>query len=839
MALRTPTNIIQKPSFLFAYLGAFGIIIFLLLRTSFDFNSGARINFTPEEAAQIVYDANLALGFESDSLGYLAFRYQDARLFSHLREESVGIVTPHQLNRSDIPITGWQVTLGHEYKEPGIIQGPSATFQSVGYTMVHLSNSGRIVSFRSHPARNETFIEGPPGVEAFETIIEDVFGYNASNYRPDSLPEIEADPEQATPPLLPEYDELPGSGKLDFVKVNPSLPGPLRLSITYTAAERDNVSGFRIDEFAAEFLSETVSEEQTQLVIWSVAFGLIAVVFISIVILGTAIRQIFRGRMEWKRALFIFATVTIGHLIWIQILLHPTYYQFFDSGIVMADMVQQFFLASLVGIYGAFAYVAWESLARELKSGQIPVIDSVWRGHLMKKEVGAGILTGYGIAGFYFAILAVMFISYDIVMFQNDSSSFGFREPSAWLPAGGVFLNSWLSSMLYVIAQVGLAFNLIAFVFRKESLRMLVTILIAGGTLFLIGPAFGSDGSKFQVFTIYLALSVPLVLSYRYFGIVSAIISWFVFLIGLRLLPYVGDESLFMVSQGWLLIIVLLVPFVLGLVSVIYGDTIGSAKAYLPDYEEKMNKQLRSEKELAIAKESQFALMPDTPPTVDELDVYGFFVPSHEVGGDFYDFTLLRDADGKPDHLALAIVDVSGKAMQSAFNAIFTSGLLLGRIESDSPAAVLSGINPILCRKTDDQTFITCQVGRINLKTRRMELANAGHCPPVLKRNGSASFIELKDPKFPLGFRDKITYKNSIVDLQQGDILFFYSDGFPEARSPEGKRLDFIKVLEHFRNMKTKGRTAKEISTELKDFILKFSDYELADDTTLLCVKVL
>ncbi len=838
MAVSNPTNIIQKPSFLFAYLGAFGIVVFLLLRTSFDYNAGARINHTPDDTFGIVNNVNQGLGFESDTLRSMAFRFQDGQLYRHLKEEAAGIVTPHQLNRNQIPITGWEVVLGKKYSQPDLIQGPGATFESVGYTRAKINNLGQVVYYRNHSGRNGTFLEGEAEYEGLMDVIESVFHYNAANYRPDDrdLPVFLPETDAAVP--VPEAYELPASGELNLVKVNLSAAGPNRMSIAWSEAERNGNTGFQIDSFEVDYLTQTRANVESPFVIWNFTMLLIVVVLISIIILGTAIRQIFRGRMEWKRSLFIFGSITLAQLLWVQLLLHPTYYNFFDSDIVLADWVQQLFIASIYGLYGAFAYVAWESLARELRSGQIPVIDAVWGGRILKKEVGAGILTGYGIAGFYFAILAVMFFSFQLVMFQNDSNTFGFREPSTLFPAATVFLNGWLSSMLIVIAQVGVAFNLIAFVVKRESLRMAATMIVAGFTIFLIGPAFASDGSTLQVLSIYFALSIPLVMAYRYFGIVSAIVSWFVFLVGLRLLPYIGADSFFMVSQGWLLIIVLLVPFAVGLISVFYGDTITSEKAFIPEYEEKLNKRLRSEKELAIAKASQSALLPDTPPDVPGLDIHGFFVPSYEVGGDFYDFTVIRDEMGIQESLAVAIVDVSGKAMQSAFNAIFTSGLLLSRIETDSPASVLTHINPILYRKTDDQTFITCQLGRINLKTNRLELANAGHCPPILKRNGKASFIKLEEPKFPLGFRSEVRYRNSLVDLQAGDILFLYSDGFPEAQSPDGRRLSFDEVLEHIRALKTDDRSAEEISTELKNYILNFSDYELADDTTLLCVKV-
>ena len=824
-----PANIIHKPGFQFTYFGVFGIIVFLLLRTSFDFNAGARINNTGQEAEALIHAVNTQLGFESDSLNAVHHRFQDAALYNQIRQESQGNTTPFQLNRNNVPINGWQVVIGGTFTEPDFIQGLTHLFNRIGYTKAEISDQGRILSYQSNSDRNHTFVEGSPDRDNLSRVIEEVFRYDLINYR------LAADFDDLSPPSdFPNGD----TQSIEFTKIAVSAPGPATITLSYSERERGETAGFSIDSFEVSYVSSEAEVAATPYAVAGNTILLIVISIIMIIILGTAIRQIFRGRMEWKRSLFIFGSVTIAQYVWQLLFLFPTYYSFYESDIIFVDALQQLLIAGFYGVYASFAYVAWESLARELKSGQIPVIDAVWGGKLMKKEVGAGILTGYGIAGIYFVIIALMFYSFEILMFQSDSFVMGFREPSSSFPAGGVFLNAWLSSMIFVIAQVGVAYNLIAFIVRKDSLRMILAMLVAGGTLYIIGPFFVSNGSTFQVLSIYLALSIPLVLAYRYFGIVSALISWFVLLMGIRLLPYIGSESTFMAGQAWILLIILFTPFMFGLISVVYGTNLESIKQYVPEYEEKLNKRLRSEKELAIAKESQAALMPDTPPKIEGLDIHGFFVPSHEVGGDFYDFTVLQDKQGKQQGLALAIVDVSGKAMQSAFNAIFTSGLLLSRITTDSPAEVLTGINPILCDKTDDQTFITCQVGHVSLTNKTLTLANAGHCPPLLKRNGSCSFISLPAPRFPLGFRKGITYVDSVINLQSGDTLFFYSDGLPEAQNEAGLRLDFEKVKEYITLLETNDRSAAEISNEVKKYILEFSNYELADDTTLLIVKV-
>jgi serine phosphatase RsbU (regulator of sigma subunit) len=176
--------------------------------------------------------------------------------------------------------------------------------------------------------------------------------------------------------------------------------------------------------------------------------------------------------------------------------------------------------------------------------------------------------------------------------------------------------------------------------------------------------------------------------------------------------------------------------------------------------------------------------------------------------------------------------------MKSAINAVFTSGLLLSRIQTDQPEHILQQVNPILCKKTDSRTFVTCQIGRVDLNTKIMQLANAGHCLPLLKRNGETQFIKTNGPRFPLGMRPNVRYEATEVQLITGDILILYSDGLAEAQNQKGKRLEFDDILKLVNDLPSDTMTAQDICASLKKFILSYSDYELVDDTTVICLKV-
>src|SRR5690606_14181797 len=108
------------------------------------------------------------------------------------------------------------------------------------------------------------------------------------------------------------------------------------------------------------------------------------------------------------------------------------------------------------------------------------------------------------------------------------------------------------------------------------------------------------------------------------------------------------------------------------------------------------------------------------------IDVRGFFIPSFDVGGDFYEHLVRKDGLSGLEELFLTVVDVSGKGMKAALTAIFTSGLLLSRVRSrDSvPARILSDVNGLLHERIERQMFVTCILARYSIESRVLEYVN-------------------------------------------------------------------------------------------------------------------
>jgi serine phosphatase RsbU (regulator of sigma subunit) len=304
-----------------------------------------------------------------------------------------------------------------------------------------------------------------------------------------------------------------------------------------------------------------------------------------------------------------------------------------------------------------------------------------------------------------------------------------------------------------------------------------------------------------------------------------------------NILPYIQSPSPDVAINAWLQISFAGSILLFGIAAYRYGPSISSVSSYVPDYEKKLIRNLRFENEMLIARKTQEKLMPLIHPETDEYELFGYFMPSFEVGGDYFDYVTGIGAENEK-HLTLTVVDVSGKSMRAAMHAVFTSGLLRSRMYTDQPSKILREITPVIYEKTDSQTFITCIVGRYTPDTKNLKLANAGHCLPILKRDGKAQFLQTPEPKFPLGVLVNVAYSDISIQLKKGDLVLFYSDGFPEAVNDSGERIGFDRALHFVENLNSGELTAKEICNKIRDYIREYSIERLADDTTILCLKI-
>jgi PAS domain S-box-containing protein len=204
-----------------------------------------------------------------------------------------------------------------------------------------------------------------------------------------------------------------------------------------------------------------------------------------------------------------------------------------------------------------------------------------------------------------------------------------------------------------------------------------------------------------------------------------------------------------------------------------------------------------------------------------------------EVGGDFY------DVYRTPDGWGLAVGDVSGKGEEAAAVTAAARHAIrvLARRRAD-PGEVLAGANEIVLAEelALDGGFVTASIAHLSWQDGRLRvlLGSAGHpAAAVLRSDGGV--LMANGGGLPLGLFPDAEPATQELALDDGDILFLYTDGVAQARGPDNtyfqdRLADELAALA--------GRKAEEVAASMLRAVNDFTRDHLIDDVTMLVMRV-
>ncbi len=228
------------------------------------------------------------------------------------------------------------------------------------------------------------------------------------------------------------------------------------------------------------------------------------------------------------------------------------------------------------------------------------------------------------------------------------------------------------------------------------------------------------------------------------------------------------------------------------------------------------------------------SLLPPALKPVPGVEIASAHLPptsGREVGGDFYDVYPTPGGSG------VAIGDVCGKGEDAAAaTAAARHAIRVLAHWNGDPADVLRRANDIMLAEEFGGRFVTASAAHLSWQqdVLRVVLATAGHPAPLLvKPDGTVQV--LPGGGVPLGIFPDPEPATLELSLSNGDLLFFFTDGLADARSPEATYFE-DRLADSLAQLP--GRRSAEVVSGIRTAVLDFCHGVLADDLTMLVLRV-
>ncbi len=243
----------------------------------------------------------------------------------------------------------------------------------------------------------------------------------------------------------------------------------------------------------------------------------------------------------------------------------------------------------------------------------------------------------------------------------------------------------------------------------------------------------------------------------------------------------------------------------------------------------------RMERELQLASSIQQRFLPQRPPHAAGFDIAGWSQPATEAGGDCFDFLELPG-----DRLLIVVGDATGHGLGPALVSTECRAFVRA-VATFCPdvSQAIGQVNTLLCPDLPDGSFVTLFLSVLHVRESLLEFASAGHGPMLLVRPHRGEIVSLDSTGLPLGvLADSEFGPPSRIELESGDMLAVFSDGFVEWSRADGEQFGESRVGEFL--LANAAAPSRELIGRLYDRLLEFvAGSPQADDLTAVVIKKL
>ena len=218
-------------------------------------------------------------------------------------------------------------------------------------------------------------------------------------------------------------------------------------------------------------------------------------------------------------------------------------------------------------------------------------------------------------------------------------------------------------------------------------------------------------------------------------------------------------------------------------------------------------------------------------PALPGFDIAASAYPAYETSGDYFDFIPLPH-----DRLLIATGDVEGhgfgSALVMALTRAYVHSFAAMALELDQ---MLTQVNKMLIADLDDGCLVTLLLVCLDLATRSLTYASAGHVPGYILDPAGDVLHRLESSGPPLGLFPQIRFSRSpSLPFRPGEMLVLLTDGVTEATACDGREWGPNGALGYLQSHRS--HSAAELVAGLYEQTRCFAGQQ-KDDITIVVVK--
>ena len=251
----------------------------------------------------------------------------------------------------------------------------------------------------------------------------------------------------------------------------------------------------------------------------------------------------------------------------------------------------------------------------------------------------------------------------------------------------------------------------------------------------------------------------------------------------------------------------------------------GSLAIQKSDLFEEARRSREMKNDLELAHQLQLRFLPQRPPKIDHYEFASYYRAMQQVGGDYFDYIELDDG-----HIAIIIADVVGHGIAAA--------MLMAKVSAESRFALATtrsaadAINKLNDKLTDLKLdrFVTLVLCLLNTRKNTIEIVNAGHMPPLIRKadDGTLEELSLEHSGLPVGIMAGNEYQSTTLELSPGDLIVLYTDGINEAMNSEGQQFSTEAIIKEIETSQTK--TPESVNQVIRSAVAQHMGTEKAND---------